>query len=368
MSKLLTTTPRADGFRMPGEFELKAGCWLGWPERPDVWRNGGKPAQKVWVDLARAIAKSEPVTVAVSHQQYANARALLPREVRVVEISTNDAWFRDMGAMFLINDQTGETRGLDWGFNAWGGVDEGLYFPWDKDDLVPEKMCEIERIDRYRGPMITEGGALQCDGQGTLLTTASVILNPNRNPQLSKAGAEQIFHDYMAIDQVIWLPRGCKFDETDGHIDDLACFVAPGEVLLSWTDDQDDPQYEVYAEAFDILSNATDARGRPLTIHKIHQPSPAVWSEVEASQVDITAEATQRRGGYTVMGSYINYYVGNSVVVVPAFDDPFDEPAQALLAQLFPDKEVIGLQNAREILLGGGNIACITQPQYAVRS
>lgn len=364
MSKLLKTTPREDGFRMPGEFEKKAGCWLGWPERPDVWRNGGKSAQKVWVEIASAIAESEPVTIAVSHQQYANARAMLPRHIRVVEMSTNDAWFRDCGAMFLVNDE-GSVRGLDWGFNAWGGLTGGLYFPWDKDDAVAEKMCEIERIDRYRGPMITEGGGLQTDGQGTLLTTESVILNPNRNPGMSKAEAEKIFYDYMSIDKVLWLPRGCKFDETDGHIDDLACFVAPAELLLSWTNDENDPQYEVYAEAYDILSKATDAKGRKLTIHKIHQPSPAVWTAEEAGQVNLTADATPRNAGYTVMGSYINYYVGNAVVVVPDYDDPYDRPAQDLLARLFPNKRVIGIKNAREILLGGGNIACITQPQYA---
>ena len=328
-------------------------------------RNGGKPAQKVWVDIATAIARSEPVTIAVSHQQYANARVLLPDHIRVVEMSTNDAWFRDMGAQFLVNRATGQSRGLDWGFNAWGGLLGGLYFPWDKDDMAAAKMCDIERIDRYRAPLITEGGGLQCDGQGTLLTTESVILNPNRNPGMSKAEAEQIFHDYLSIDKVIWLPRGCKFDETDGHIDDLACFVAPGELLLSWTDDETDPQYEVYAEAFEILSQATDARGRSLTIHKIHQPSPAVWTAEEAAQVDATADATPRLGGYTVMGSYINYYVGNTAVVVPEYDDPYDLPAQALLAQLFPDKTIIPVKNCREILLGGGNIACITQPQFA---
>ncbi len=365
MSRLCKTTPRADGFRMPGEFEKKAGCWLGWPSRSDVWRNGGKPVQKVWVELATAIATSERVTVAVDHDQFNNARGMLPDNIRVVELSANDAWFRDMGALFLVNNQTKEVRGLDWGFNAWGGLDEGLYFPWDKDDMAAAKMCEIEWIDRYRGPMVTEGGGLQCDGQGTLLTTESVILNPNRNPGMTKGEAEQIFSDYMGIDKVLWLPRGCKFDETDGHIDDLACFVAPAELLLSWTDDENDPQYEVYAEAFEILSQATDARGRRLTIHKIHQPAPAVWSQAEAEQVDVTADATQRLAGYKVMGSYINYYVGNSVVVVPEFDDPHDQPAQELLGRLFPDKRVIGLKNAREILLGGGNIACVTQPQYA---
>lgn len=365
MSRTLNSRPRADGFRALGEWEYKAGCWLGWPERPDVWRLGAKPAQKVWVEIASAIATSEPVTIAASANQYANARALLPDHIRVVEMTTDDTWFRDTGATFVVNDSTGEVRGLDWRFNAYGGLNGGLYFPWDKDDQIARKMCEIERVDRYCVPLICEGGALQCDGQGTLLTTEQVVLNPNRNPDLTKAEAEQIFTDYLNVDKVIWLPRGCKFDETDGHIDDLACFVAPGEVLLSWTDDASDPQYEIYQEAFAILSNEKDARGRTLKIHKILQPSPAVWSDEEAQQVDQTDEAVARVGGYQVMGSYINYYVGNDVVVVPEYDDPHDQPAQDKLAELFPDRRVIAVKNAREILLGGGNVACITQPQYA---
>jgi agmatine deiminase len=169
----------------------------------------------------------------------------------------------------------------------------------------------------------------------------------------------------MGVEKIIWLPRGCKFDETDGHIDDLACWVAPGEILLHWTDDPTDPQYEIYQEAYGILSQERDACGRKLTIHKIHQPTALEWTPEEAAGLDVGTGAHERIAGTRICASYINYYIGNTVVVMPEFDDPMDEPAKAVLASLFPNHEIIGIKNAREILLGGGNIACITQPQYA---
>jgi len=145
----LTTTPRADGFRMPAEWEPHAQTWMLWPQRPDNWRLGGKPAQRAWVEVASAIARFEPVTVGVNHEQYANARALLPPEVRVVEISSDDAWVRDCGATFVVGG-AGVVRAVDWVFNAWGGLHDGLYFPWEKDDRVAQKMAELEGVDRYR--------------------------------------------------------------------------------------------------------------------------------------------------------------------------------------------------------------------------
>ncbi len=364
MPRTLRSTPLEDGFRMPGEFEPKAGCWLGWPERPDVWRNGGKNAQGVWVDICAAIAKSEPVTVCASAAQYLNARNRLPDEVRVVEMSTNDSWFRDTGCAFVLNDH-GDVRGVDWTFNAYGGLNGGLYFPWDKDDLIAQKMLEMENLDRYRSSLIAEMGGIQCDGEGTLLTTEQCLLNENRNAHRGKAWVEEQLRSYLGVEKIIWLPRGCKFDETDGHIDDLACWVAPGELLLHWTDDTTDPQYEIYQEAYKILSNETDARGRALKIHKIMQPAALEWTAEEATGLDSDTGAHRRVAGTKICASYINYYMGNTVVVVPEFDDPMDKPAQALLKRLLPDHQIIGIENAREILLGGGNIACITQPQYA---
>lgn len=364
MSRTLNTTPRQDGFRMPGEFEPKKGCWLGWPERPDVWRNGAKPAQKVWVEMCRIIAESDPVTVCASAAQYENARAMLPENIRVVEMKTNDAWFRDSGCAFLVNDK-GDVRGTDWTFNAYGGLNGGLYFPWDADDKIAQKMLEIENLDRYRSSLIAEMGGIQCDGEGTVLTTEQCLLNTNRNAHLGKEKVEALLCEYLGAEKVIWLPRGCKFDETDGHIDDLACWVAPGELLLQWTDDEKDPQYEIYQEAYDILSHATDAKGRKITIHKLPQPTALEWTQEEAQGLDVIHGTHLREAGTKICASYINYYIGNHIILVPSFDDPMDKPAQDILKKLFPNHKVVGLPNSRELLLGGGNVACVTQPQYA---
>ncbi len=364
MARTITSIPLQDGFRCPGEFETKAGCWLGWPERTDVWRNGGKPAQKVWVAIASAIARSEPVTVCASAGQYANARAMLPSQVRVLEMTVNDAWFRDTGPAWLLNEQ-GEVRGVHFQFNAYGGLDSGIYFPWDRDEQIAHKILEVENTDRYCAPIIAEMGGIQCDGEGTVITTEQCLLNTNRNAHLGKEAVTQHLLDYLGASKVIWLPRGCKFDETDGHIDDLACFVRPGEVVLQWTDDPEDPQHEIYQEAYDILSSTTDARGRRLKIHKMQAPAALIWTEAEAAGLDHGDAALSRVAGTRICASYINYYVGNNVVVVPEFGDPNDLPAQQLLADLFPQHQIIGIPNTREILLGGGNIACITSPQYA---
>ena len=364
VSQALSTKPRDDGFRAPGEFEPKAGCWLAWPERPDTWRLGAKPAQKLFADVATAIAASEPVTVAASGRQWLNARARLPDHIRVVEISTNDSWLRDSGPNFVVNDH-GEVRGVDWTFNAYGGFDGGLYSPWDLDDLAARKVLEIERMDRYRSSLIAEGGGLQCDGQGTLVTTEQCLLNRNRNGHLGKAEVERQLCDFLGIDTVIWLPRGFAFDETDGHVDDICCFVRPGVVALSWTDDRADPQYEIVREAEDTLRAAKDARGRALEIHRLPHPLPIEMTTAESESVDRLDGTWARPAGNRIAASYMNYYLGNSVVVVPEFGSDLDSKAKQTLAALFPDHRIVGVENSREILLGGGNVACITLPVYA---
>lgn len=363
MSKVLDSIPRSDGFRMPAEWEHHAGCWMIFPQRPDTWRNGGKPAQKAFVEVASAISRFEPVTMGVNQEQYENARAMLPPQIRVVELSNNDAWMRDSGATFVINDE-GQIRGVDWTFNAWGGLDKMMYFPWDKDDLVASKMCEMERIDRYRSPYVNEGGSIHTDGQGTLLTTESCQLNPNRNPKLSRADVESQLQDYLGIEKIIWLGQGVFEDETDGHIDNLCCFVRPGVVLLTWTDDKSDPQYERSADAYERLMSSTDAQGRQLEVHKIHQPNPMVMTAEEADGLDVVDTAFLRPEGERLAGSYVNFYIANGGIIMPQFDDENDEPAKQKLAELFSKHEIVGIP-AREILLGGGNIHCITQQQPA---
>jgi agmatine deiminase len=274
MSKTIQSTPRKDGFRMPGEFEPQAGCWMLWPERTDNWRLGAKPAQKTFAAIASTISEFEPVTMGVSATQFRNARGLLPAQVRVVEMANNDSWIRDCGPTFVINDH-GEVRAVDWDFNAWGGLNGGLYFPWDLDDQVAQKVMEIERVDRYKAPdFVLEGGSIHVDGQGTLITTEECLLNPNRNPQLSRGEIESRLQEYLNVEKIIWLGQGVYNDETNGHVDNLCCFIRPGLVALTWTDDRADPQHEISLDAYQRLSQANDAHGRQLEVVKIYQPGP----------------------------------------------------------------------------------------------
>jgi agmatine deiminase len=361
MAETLNSTPAADGFRMPGEFELHAGCWMLWPERPDNWRLGAKPAQQAFAAVAEAIARFEPVTLGVSAAQFDNARARLSAGIRLVELSANDAWMRDCGPTF-VTDEHGRVRVVDWQFNAWGGLQGGLYFPWDRDDRVAAKVAEIERLPRYRAPLVLEGGAFHVDGQGTLITTEECLLNPNRNPHLDRPQIEKLLAAYLGIERVIWLGRGTCNDETDGHVDNLCCFVRPGVVLLSWTEDRTDPQYEIVRDARSRLERARDARGRRLEIRTLPQPDPVYITAEESAGVDRVEGTLPRLPGERLAASYVNFYLANRGVVAPAFGDPHDEEAAAVLRGLFPDRELVTLP-AREILLGGGNIHCITQQQ-----
>jgi agmatine deiminase len=355
----LTSTPAKDGFRMPAEFERHSGCWMLWPERSDNWRLGAKPAQAAFAAVATAIADSEPVTVGVSAAQFINARARLPGKIRVVEMTSNDAWMRDCGPTFVI-DGKGRRRGVDWTFNAWGGLQGGLYFPWDRDDEVARKVLEVEGADRYRTSLVMEGGAVHVDGQGTCLTTEECLLNPNRNPHLSRGEIEEQLRRYLGVSTVIWLDKGVYLDETGGHIDELACFTSPGHVALSWTDDRSDPQFDISQDAYRRLRHARDARGRRLEVHKIHQPGPLFMTAEEAAGIDSHAGSHPRRAGDRLAASYVNFYVGNKSVVMPLYELRSDKQAMRALKRLFPTRTVVGVPT-REVLLGGGNIHCITQ-------
>jgi agmatine deiminase len=358
-------TPLSDGFHMPAEWEPHAGTWMIWPERPDNWRLGAKPAQAAFTAVATAIARFEPVTMMASARQYANARAALPPNIRVVEISTNDCWARDTGASFLLNP-AGELRGVDWQFNAWGGLENGLYFPWDQDDQVAQKMLEIERAPRYRAPITLEGGAIHVDGEGTILTTEACLLAADRNPGITRETAERHLRDYLGAEKIIWLGAGVPGDETGGHIDNLACFIRPGVVLLSWCDDPADPHYAVSRDAEARLRAATDAKGRRITVKRIPMPMPMFYTEAETSGLDQTHTGTSRNPRERLAGSYVNFLIVNGAIIAPEFGVETDPAAKAVLAQLFPEREIVMLPG-REILLGGGNIHCITQQQPLCR-
>lgn len=359
MTTTLSSTPAADGYRMPGEWAHHRGCWLVWPERPDNWRLGAKPAQEAFVAVATAIAATEQVTVAVSARQYDNARSQLPEHVRVVEMSNDDSWMRDTGPTFVVND-AGDVRGVDWDFNAWGGLVDGLYFPWAADDAVARKVLEIEGADRYKAPFVLEGGSIDADGEGTVLVTAECLLSEGRNPDLSRDEIEDLLKEYLGAEVVIWLPYGVYLDETNGHVDNFCRFVEPAKVMLTWTDDETDPQYERSAAALKVLEASTDARGRAFDVVRIHQPGPIAITADEAAGVDHVDGTLPRTAGDRLAGSYVNSYIGNDVVVLPLFDDPHDDAAVAAYTELFAPRRVVTVPG-REILLGGGNVHCITQ-------
>jgi agmatine deiminase len=363
MSAPLSTTPRQDGYWMPAEWHPHRGTWLIWPERSDNWRNGGKPAQRAFTRVAEAIAEVEPVTVCVSAGQYVNARQRLSDAVRLVEMSTNDAWIRDCGPTFLINEER-QVRGVDWKFNAWGGFEKGLYFPWDADDVVGGKVLDLERVQRYAPDFVMEGGSIDVDGEGTVLTTEECLLHGNRNPTMTREEIEWHLREFLGVDTIVWMPRGVYLDETNGHVDNFARFVSPGHVMLTWTDDTSDPQYEISREALEILRAARDSHGRPLDVTLVHQPGPILITADEAAGVDQVPGVQPRVAGERLAGSYVNSYTANGIVVLPVFDDPHDEAAIKTYEQLFPDRRVVTVPG-REILLGGGNVHCITQQEPA---
>ncbi|MEM7534475.1 MAG: agmatine deiminase [Chloroflexota bacterium] len=364
MTHTLTTKPKQDGFIMPGEFEQHAGCWMLWPERTDVWRGGAKPAQRAYAEVATAIAQFEPLTMGVSASQFRNARNMLPTHIRVVELSADDAWIRDTGPIFVRNHATGEVRGVDFKFNAWGGLLSGLYFPWDKDEQVAHKVLDMERVSRYAAPMILEGGSITVDGEGTLITTEECLLNRNRNPEMSRTEIEQCLQDYLGVKKIIWLKNGMVEDETDGHVDGVCFFARPGVVGLAWTDDPSCIHYDVVRKAWERLNQTKDAQERPLEIHKIPLSDTYFVPASMMADIDVMDDSWPRLGDIELEGNYVNLYIANGGVVVPTYDMPEDKIALDAIQQLFPDRKVVGVPS-REIYLGGGMIHCITQQQPA---
>ena len=357
--KIINSTPRADGFRMPAEWERHYGCIMIFPERADSWQYGAYAARRAFVEVASAIAESEFVTVCASEAQYENARRLLPAHIRVVEMSSNDAWARDYAPTFVTNGN--DIRGINWGFNAWGGLVDGLYFPWDKDNKMARKLCDLYCKDMYDfGGFILEGGSIHVDGEGTCITTEACLLSDGRNPNLSKTEIENYLRECLNVNKVIWLERGIFNDETNEHVDNICAFVRPAEVVLAWTDDENDPQYGLSRSCLEILERETDARGRRITVHKLHCPTPVTITAEECKGLDTMDYEPTRKPGERLAASYVNFYISNGAVVMPTFGDPADKNAWELLSRLFPERKVVPIA-ARDILIGGGNIHCITQ-------
>ena len=247
-----------DGFFMPGEFEPHRGCILIWPFRPGSWNYGAEPAREAFRQVIWAIARSEKVWVAAGKDCLDSARRMLleegeamgqPRQVleriEIFEAETDDSWARDVGPTFLKNGE-GQVRCVNWEFNAWGGEEDGLYAHWEKDNAFAKAFAAREGYICYdAAPFVLEGGAIHSDGEGTLLVTEACLLSKGRNPGLTKAEIEEKLKTYLGAVKVIWLPRGIYNDETNEHVDNVCAFLRPGEVVLAWTDNQEDPQYEL---------------------------------------------------------------------------------------------------------------------------
>lgn len=355
MSRLINSIPKVDGYIMPGEFHSHSGCWMLWPHRPDIWRLHGKPAQLKWVDLAVKIAEFETVNVGVNADHFSSARRMLPEHISVVEMPYDDVWVRDSGPTIVVNAKNGSLRGVDWNFDAWGE----LYSPYDQDQALPSKILRQEKLDRYKCNQLTiEGGAFHVDGEGTLISTKKCVLA--RNPDLTLSEIELLLQQYLGVESIIWLEEGLKFDETGGHVDNICAFVEPSVVVVNWTDDPKNPQYDICNSAVDILSRSRDAKGRSFRIYKIHQPSQLQYTAEECEGLQSIEGTIARQPGDPLVASYINIYIANNGVIVPTFDDKSDIDALNTFSKLFPNRRIVPIES-REILLGGGNVHCITQ-------
>ena len=351
--------PKNDGFRMPAEFEPHAGTILIWPFRGDSWPHGGGRAQAVFSDLVSLISESERTIVCLPEREVDKAKATLPAGTELFVVETDDSWARDYAPTFVTDGKT--LRGINWRFNAWGGTYDGLYDSWENDDALAPKLCTYLHHDLYDAHhIVMEGGAFHTDGEGTVITTESCLLSPGRNPDLSKDAIEEVLCKYLGAEKVIWLPSGIIGDETNGHVDNLCAFTSPGNLVLTRTLDINDKQYTSSTQAYDILSRETDANGRKLNIHILPLPKPALVTKYECDGLDLLNGQPVRTPGERLAASYANFYISNSTVIVPGFDDPADEAARLVIAGLFPDRKTVTLQS-REVLIGGGNFHCLTQ-------
>ena len=332
-----------------------------WPVRPGSWPGEAAAAKRVFKEIAGHIAQSENMYMLTDSEHMTEAEQMLDDKVRVVNIETDDAWARDMCPTFVKN-ASGDIRGISWKFNAWGGEYDGLYMDWEKDDMAAGLFCDMMGIDYYdAAPFVLEGGSIHSDGEGTVIVTESCLLSKGRNPQLSKAMIEDKLKEYLGAKKVIWLPYGIYNDETNEHVDNVCAFTSPANVVLAWTDNENDPQYDMSSADLKVLEAETDALGRKIKVHKLYIPDEPVCIKEEDLKGYVFAEGEDNRElGERLAASYANFYISNAKVLVPQFGDKKDKAAIELLSKLMPDRKVTGIY-ARDIIVGGGNIHCITQ-------
>ena len=342
-------TPRVLGFRMPAEWEPHAGTWLSWPRAEGISFPGlydRVPA--LWLRMVEELSQGEDVHVNVLDAEDESrvatlvdaSPAVVRARVHLHRIPTNEPWCRDHGPIFVV--RPGELAAIDWGYNAWGGK----YPPYDRDDAVPRRIAALLGVRAFSPGIVMEGGSLDVNGKGTLLTTESCLLNPNRNPTLDRAAIEGYLRDYLGVRHVIWLGDGIAGDDTDGHVDDITRFVAPDTIVTVAEDDPADENHRPLAENLARLRAARDQDGKPFTIRTLPMPGPVV------------------REDQRLPASYANFYVGNAVVLVPTFADPNDARALAVLGECFPTRRIVGI-DSRDLVWGLGAFHCATQQQPA---
>lgn len=416
-------TPSADGYYMPGEFEPHDGCIMIWPERPGSWIYGAKAAREAFRNVIAAIAESEKVYVGVGVNGMDSAKEMLldsqadtgiakkkgawKKNVELFLAQTDDAWARDVAPTFVVSksrkaleqqldadekdDMSGQlpferkktsqlqaepqkgrsVRAINWEFNAWGGKVDGLYASWDQDNAFATYFAKKYGYECYDAtPFVLEGGSIHSDGEGTVMVTESCLLSAGRNPSLSKEEIEEQLKQYLGAEKILWLPRGIYMDETNEHVDNVCAFLRPGEVVLAWTDNSDDPQYSLSKQCLDYLERETDAKGRKIIVHKLPIPDiPVCITEEELAGYAFEEGEDEREAGERLAASYVNFYFSNDAVVMPVFggeNEKSDKRAVALMEQWNPERKVIPVY-ARDILVGGGNIHCITQQVPAVQ-
>ena len=350
--------PAASGYRWPAEWEPHAATWLSWPHNRETWPLQLERVEQAFVAMVRALAGREEVCINVADARAEERlRGLLQQAgvlaepaggpaVRFFHIPTDDAWVRDHGPIFLVGEREG-ARGLavaDFGFDAWGGK----YPPWDRDDAVPRRVAAVLRLPRFEAGFVLEGGSVEGDGQGTILTTESCLLNPNRGGpdgvMRTREQVERWLAAWLGAREVLWLGSGIAGDDTDGHVDDITRFVAPDIVVTALEDDAGDVNHAPLRENRRRLRGMRSARGKRLEVVTLPMPPPLVAD------------------GDRLPASYANFYLANQVALVPIFDAPSDARALATLRECLPGREVVGIP-ARDLVVGLGGVHCLTQQQ-----
>ncbi|MBA3831891.1 MAG: agmatine deiminase family protein [Chthoniobacterales bacterium] len=341
-------TPAALGYRMPAEWEPHTATWLSWPRREGIsFPDSFDRVRPILRTMVAALLESEPVNINVCNGAHeAEARATLaglPNEyLTFYMIPTDEPWCRDHGPIFLTREDEPKLAVVDWDYNAWGGK----YPPCDLDEVVPTRIAEKLGLPVYYPRMILEGGSIDVNGAGALLTTEGCLLNPNRNPQLTREQIEQRLRDYLGVREILWLGDGIEGDDTDGHIDDLTRFVGEGTVVTAVEADEFDANHAPLQTNLERLRGLT-INGQPLEIAELPMPTKIV------------------REGLRLPASYANFYIANESVLLPAFADPNDDVAVAVLQGAFPQRRVIPI-DCRELIWGLGAFHCLTQQQPAL--